>query len=804
MAHPISQYVRNHLVTALVANWGAAQTHAHNLNDGAAAGGGNGYTPNLIHVNSAYVTIGGANYAINPKVVAVLTPTATNLSYVVGDAANVLRDALTKIFGVVPTSLTFEVVTRFVHSHELGTTATADETINVLAAGLVPIELAALAPSSVLDTIYVRTDGTDTNTGRTDSAAGAYLTIQRACNDVMAASPLYHDVHIRVGVGLFAGNWTLEGVECRNGASVYITGAAPATAIANGTSVSAGAAAFAANAHDCSLIRFTPDGAFGAALAAASIGRTLRIASAAGAQVAYATIAQVATGVAAANQVIDLTMNPVLTGAAPAWATAVNTTYQVIDEAAADVTRVTGNVAVYNVKKGPGAADQGTGNHIAKQNLLGNIRFDTGIVAIQGSDRFSFHGSRFENGVNLIGCRDCSNTTNSVPILGASRYWPAAVWRALGYVEGAGTIAETNNAYGGCGYYVAGAAHQINASYGTILGLVMQAGQSLTVGASADIAFSGISVVNVLVQRRGVATFNYARFAGQLRTDLDGKFVVGDFVSWMAREGAVPDTLALNPVNLNTGMISIEGTGKGFILLGAATRLEGHNSAGAAANNGNVAVRCITDATFYATGGHDANFYGQGGWLVMRDAATGYMSGNRAMAAKNVATAAHLDFDISDCSRLRSISDITRAAADNTPGPQTAVNWGSQWVHGDVMADTGLYVIGDGAGAGIDCGAAHAILVSHGSHLTLAVPRVHNSNAGAGSRALIVSRRSEFFGAAVAGANSVYLLANAAAASVTVGVAAAFAAPNPLVAAILNDLPIAPAGNEHLCYYNIE
>jgi len=798
-----SQYVRNHSITVLVANWGVAQTHAHNLNDG----NGAGYTPNVVHVDSAYVTIGATNYAINPKTVAITAVGAATITYVVGTATTALRDALTEVFGVVPTSLTFEVVTRFVHSVEIGTTATGDETIGVLAAGLVPIELAALAPSSTIDTIYVRADGVDTNTGRVDSAAGAYLTIQRACNDVMAASPLYHDIHIRVGAGTFAGNWTLEGVDCRNGASVYITGAAPVTPIANGTSTSVGAGVkIAASGHDHTLYRFTPDAAFGAALAAASIGRTLRIVDAAGTRACYATIGQLATGVAAANQVIDLTMDPVLTGAAPAWVNAAGVIFQVLDETAGTVTRVTGNANILNIKKSPGATGQGTGNHLAKHNLIGNIRFDTGAVRVEAADRFSFHGSRFENGLDMAAIRDCSNTANSVPINGNSRYWPASVWRALGYIDpgASGTCAETANAYGGCGYHVAGSPHTFSACDGTVQGLVMAPAQSLTVGANSDIAFAGISVVPVTIQLRGAAGFNYARFAGQLQTDTDGKFLIGDYVTWMAREGAVPDTLALNPVNLAYGMMRIGGSGKGFVILGAVTRLEGHNSAGIAANNTNYAIRCVTGGTLYMTGGHDADFYGQGGWLFMRDAATGYMSGNRAMAAKNVANATHLDFDIADCSRLRSIGDITHATADNTPGPLVALNWNSRWVHGNVSDDTGLFVIGNGAGGGIDCGAAQAILVSHGSHMTMAVPRVHNSNAGGGSRALIVARRSEFFASAVAGANSVYLTANAGAVSVTVGVAAAFIAPNPLVAVILNDLPGAPAGTEHLCYYNVE
>jgi len=806
MAYPISQYVRNHSVTVAVANWGIAQTHLHDLNDGSAptAPGSVGYTPNVVYVNSAYVTIGATNYAINAKTVSITAVGATTISFIVGPANTTLRDALTKVFGVVPTSLTFEVVTRFAHSMEIGTTATGDETIGVLAAGLIPIELTTLSPSSTMDVIYVRTDGADTNTGRVDSAAGAYFSIQRACNDIMAMSPLYHDVLVRIGAGIHAG-FTLDGVECRNGASVYFVGNPPATPIANGTSTSAGGAAFVVNGHTCTLQRLTPDAAFPAALGVASIGRTLRISN--GVFVAYATIGQLATGVLPANQVIDLVMDPLLAPMPPPWVTNAGTTYQVINEQAADVTFVTGNIVINNVKKTQGATGQGTGNQLAKHNLLGHIRCSTPAV-LEGSDRFAFHGCWFEAGLTLTGCRDCTSATNSVWGLGPARYWPDAVWTALGYSNGAGgTIAGTANAYGGCGFYVASAAGlAIQTCDGTIQGVVMNATRPVTVGANSDILISGASVDSVVVQLRGAVGFNYTRFAGRLSTDTDGKFIIGDYNTWMARGAATPDTLANSPVNLNTGMLAIAGSGKGFITLDDPARLEGHNSAGAAANTGNVVIIVASGGTLYATGGHSLDFWGEGGWLYMTDCATGYMSGDREMAAKGVATTAYPDFHVRCASDLRSIGAFVHANADNIPGSLTTVDWGSTWVHGDVAGDTGVYTIGDGIGGGIACGAGPAVVVNHGSKLVIGAPRVHNTTAAGGACALAILRRSEgYFGTTGAG-NSAYFDATGGGAfgDLQLGVHAAIALANPLAAMIHSDLPAVVGGTEHLCYFNVE
>ena len=142
MASPLAQYVRNLTVTVPVEKWGQLQTYPHKLGNGE----GQGYTPNITHVTSAYVTIGERKYAIAAKTVAVIAVDAMHINYVVGDKpqGECLQQALSTTVGT-PSSLTFEVLARFAHSQEIGTAALGDETIGVLTEGLVPVELAALA-----------------------------------------------------------------------------------------------------------------------------------------------------------------------------------------------------------------------------------------------------------------------------------------------------------------------------------------------------------------------------------------------------------------------------------------------------------------------------------------------------------------------------------------------------------------------------------------------------------------------------------------------------------------------------------
>jgi hypothetical protein len=64
---------------------------------------------------------------------------------------------------------------------------------------------------SATRTYYVRADGSNSNTGLTDSAAGAFLTIQKAIDTVGALDISIYDVTIQVGAGTYTNSVLVGG-----------------------------------------------------------------------------------------------------------------------------------------------------------------------------------------------------------------------------------------------------------------------------------------------------------------------------------------------------------------------------------------------------------------------------------------------------------------------------------------------------------------------------------------------------------------------------------------------------------------
>src|SRR5581483_8566579 len=87
-------------------------------------------------------------------------------------------------------------------------------------------------------TYYVRTDGSDTNDGLTNNAAGAFLTLQKAADTIHDTLDLAgYGVTVQVGTGSYNSGFRLDGgcVGVRNQSSIQVFGdtATPSNIVIN-------------------------------------------------------------------------------------------------------------------------------------------------------------------------------------------------------------------------------------------------------------------------------------------------------------------------------------------------------------------------------------------------------------------------------------------------------------------------------------------------------------------------------------------------------------------------------------------
>ena len=105
----------------------------------------------------------------------------------------------------------------------IGTGAEVDSDAFVLSSQIRPVLTAAR-------TYYVRTDGSDSNTGLANTSGGAFLTLQKAIDTVAGLDRSIYDVTITVGAGTFTAGMTINGWGPGSG-TVTVNGAGATTII---------------------------------------------------------------------------------------------------------------------------------------------------------------------------------------------------------------------------------------------------------------------------------------------------------------------------------------------------------------------------------------------------------------------------------------------------------------------------------------------------------------------------------------------------------------------------------------------
>lgn len=695
---------------------------------------------------------------------------------------------------------------------------------------VMPTSLWSLAPAAAgMETVFVRDNGNDANSGH--SAAAAWLTIQRAMDYAMATSPRQASllVDIRGNVagtgGIFAGDVDCSGISFKNGARLYIIGNPPvATAGYKRLAITAGAGALT-QTNDDLLMRFVPNGGDGwmsdvpapVALVVGDVGKTVRIYD--GNNVAYATIANVDAVGGGVGAYVDITMDAVATPqpAAPAWVTAVGTTWDIIGNGDVSWTNVSGLVNLFNISSDPGAATQAMSDATDKYHCIGHIQFSAFPgPTFEKVSRLSTPGCQFTGGtVTWRNCLDCSNAVNAVPQAAESFYFPTAIWLRLGFT-GAGTA----DSWGGLGFFST-QDMTFSTSTGTIAGLVFyRAGGQILSRDRSVIVLQWCStgpdggVPSNIMAQTGMVYISSSRLATKLIAQNEGSLVTLGSLTWsplaqVGDDAPVPGTVTTHTA-LTFGFLQAMDAGT-IYMVGAHGSYEGIVTDAA----DGVLVHIVNNSNlFNFLGGGDVDFFGNRGWLMADNSRVVMPSGAPVVwqlpSKRNAAVAAY-DIVLNNNAAMDVDPNVTisKSAVDNTVGPVLHVNNGSKFIFGDPDTDTGRFDIGDGAGAGIDCGFAQApVLVENGSLLVIGNPRLYSANANAATRTLGVLFHSEAHFGTTGAINTAYVASNAggagpAGAAVNIGVSAVIAGANPVVAVIRNDIPGVPAGTEHLCFYRV-
>jgi hypothetical protein len=680
--------------------------------------------------------------------------------------------------------------------------------------------------TSTMETVYVDPIlGLDTNTGHTAGAGGAWQTMGRVKTYMEFVGTFNHSLTVVMAPGPIASwtearsNFAPEGVCFQGEARLHLCGNAP---LRDATNVNAdkrltigGAGCTITSPRDCDHARLLPANGeiwqnnaaapANVALVAADIGKTVRFSDANG-HVGYATVSGVSgQGAAVANRWIEFNTNhPLFTGGIPAWTYAAATVWEILDPADAtglQVTRMDGAWNLMGIHGSSGSILQ-TDPLPSKTHSISHVNFVKGKLTFEDCDRFALCGVRADAGVKWTSCRDCSAVANAVSDHLADRYLPDSVWALQGFA-GAGT----NVAFGGMGFYTdittaAGTAStsatQVTDSAGQITGLVATGPVAPNNGAVfvragtvvftwASVGPDGADLARMWVQDVGSElSVNNCRLTCQLRADMSGTIHVNSNNAWLARAiNAVDDKpdpgTAITKLNVGAaapypGMIEAENGGAIEIRQSAASTIEGINTD----SDGGYVVHVGEAGKFVATGGHDADWYGDHGWLHLSGSSIGYMSGARTFAIKNNAILA-ADVYVYNATLTSGSTDIwtknhVADTGDNFVSPVIFLDYHARMKLGtpapagaSTLANNGGLIAGAAAnGQGIRCGALGIVHINHGSEMTCAHFKVNNENA---CPAIVLANRSflHFTGDDTAGTGDYIVIDGAAASAITDG-----------------------------------